>query len=162
MSVFNRRDGLGLLAMGGFAFAARADAMAGGTASPAKAAPAIYSKEKEAELMRQFAHVHEGKGMLGVAYFDFGDAASPAAFLTYDIPPDGSEGTHVHRLNDDKLGSYDEYYYIVSGEGHMEIDGRTVPVKAGDHVHTPLDVHHGIENSSTDQNLKVLLTYIKR
>lgn len=162
MSLINRRDGLSLLAMGGLAMAARADAMAGGAASPARISPATYSKEKETALMQQFAHVHEGKGTMGVTYFDFGDAASPAAFLIYDIPPGGSEGTHVHRLNDDKLGSYDEYYYIVSGEGQMDIDGHIVPVKPGDHVHTPLDVHHGIENSSTEQNLKVFLTYILR
>ena len=161
--MINRRCGLGLLAMGGLAMATRTEAKPGGMATfGAVTTGATYSKEKEADLMRQFAHVHEGKGVMGVAYFDFGDAASPAAFLTYDIPPGGSEGTHVHRLNDEKLGSYDEYYYIVSGEGQMEIDGRIVPVKAGDHVHTPLDVHHGIENSSTDQNLKVMLTYIKR
>lgn len=121
-----------------------------------------FQKDAEREGMRAYARVHQGKGNTGVKVFRFDRAPAPANFLVYDFPPGASEGVHVHRLGDRKLGSFDEFYYIVSGTGQMEIDGRVVPVKAGDHIFTPLDVFHGIENTSTRDPLKVFLTYIER
>jgi len=44
----------------------------------------------------------------------------------------------------------------------MEIDGEIVPVNAGDHVHCPLGVAHGIRNSHKAHNLRVFLTFITR
>jgi mannose-6-phosphate isomerase-like protein (cupin superfamily) len=123
---------------------------------------AQFMKDVEQEGMRSYEHVHEGKGTTGMKVFRFDRAPAPANFLVYEFPPGASEGVHVHRLGDRKLGSFDEFYYIVSGSGQMEIDGRVVPVKAGDHVFTPLDVFHGIENTSTQDSLKVFLTYIER
>lgn len=121
-----------------------------------------FVKDAEHDGMRSYERVHEGKGSTGVKYFPFDHAPAPANFMIYDFPPGASEGVHVHRLGDAQLGSYDEYYYVVSGSGRMEIDGQIVPVKAGDHVFTPLDVHHGIENTSANENLKIFLTYIER
>ena len=123
---------------------------------------AQFLKDVEQDGMRSYERVHEGKGSTGVKLFRFDRAPAPANFLVYDFPPGASEGVHVHRWGNCKLGSYDEFYYIVSGAGQMEIDGRAVPVKSGDHVFTPLDVFHGIENTSTTDNLKVFLTYIER
>lgn len=123
---------------------------------------AEFIKDAEHEGMRRYEHVHEGKGTAGVKFFRFESAPAPANFLIYDFPPGASEGVHVHRLGDRKLGSFDEYYYIVAGSGRMEIDGKVVPVQAGDHVFTPLDVHHGVENTSQTENLKVFLTFIER
>lgn len=121
-----------------------------------------FVKDEEARGVRQFEHVHEGTGTTGVKFFRFDGAPAPANFLVYDFPPGASEGVHVHRLGDTKLGSFDEYYYVVSGSGRMRINGETVEVRAGDHVFTPLDVHHGIENTSSNENLKVFLTFIQR
>jgi len=123
---------------------------------------AQFMRDAEQNGMRSYERVHEGKGRTGVKLFRFDRAPAPANFLVYDFPPGASEGVHVHRWGDRKLGSFDEFYYIVSGSGQMEIDGRSVPVKAGDHVFTPLDVYHGIENTSTRENLKVFLTYVER
>jgi quercetin dioxygenase-like cupin family protein len=61
-----------------------------------------------------------------------------------------------------KQGSFDEYYYIISGQGQMEIDGQVVAVAKGDHVHTPLEVAHGVEDTHPTENLRVFLTFIKR
>lgn len=121
-----------------------------------------YVKDSERNGMEAFERIHEGKGSTNLKYFEFDGAAAPANFLIYDFPPGSSEGVHVHRLGDKQLGSYDEYYYIVSGTGQMEIDGEVIQVAAGDHVFTPLDVHHGIENTSATDPLKVLLTFIDR
>lgn len=123
---------------------------------------AQFMKDAEHEGMRNYERIHEGHGSTGVKFFRFDRAPAPANFLIYDFPPGSSEGVHVHRLGDQKLGPFDEYYYIVSGSGRMEIDGQVVPVQAGDHVFTPLDVHHGIENTSAAENLKVFLTFIER
>src|SRR3546814_2848959 len=89
--------------------------------------------------------------------FDFGNAASPANFLVYDIPVGASEGVHLHNLTDPKLGAFDEFYYIIEGRGKMTIDGESVFVTAGDHVHAPLDSWRGIENIDGGQRLKVFL-----
>lgn len=65
-------------------------------------------------------------------------------------------------FRNDPEGSFDEFYYILSGSGEMEIDGRRVPVKAGDHIFTPNGVAHGIENTSIGENLKVYLVAMRR
>lgn len=158
--LISRRASLFLGAMGlTFAKGARAQSMD-------RSAPWVrttkFVKDAEREGMGHYERIHEGKGTTGVKLFRFDRAPAPANFLIYDFPPGASEGVHVHRLGNQELGSFDEYYYIVSGSGQMEIDGQIVPVKAGDHVFTPLDAHHGIENTSTKDHLKVFLTFIER
>lgn len=121
-----------------------------------------FSKENDGQDV-YFVQVHEGLGKLGVKLFMFSGASHPAYLSIYDMPPGASEGVHVHTAsNENGMGVFDEYYYIISGVGEMEIDGQIVPVKAGDHVHTPLGVSHGIKNTSDSENLKVYLTFIVR
>lgn len=156
----SRRDAM-LLGMGAMITPAAATAQV-----PPPRAPSLrktaFEKDSERPGMQPFENIHEGVGTIGVKMFRFGTAPSGVNFLIYDMPPGASEGTHVHRLNDESLGSFDEYYYIVSGSGVMEIDRQIVQVAQGDHIFTPLDVHHGIENTSKSDNLKVFLTYVER
>lgn len=156
----NRRDAL---AAAGACFAMLSQrALAETEALGARPKPA-YAKDSEAQGMIEVKGIHAGKGKGGVKMFSFAGAPKPAHFLIYDLSPGGSEGTHVHFLdNRNNEGSFDEYYYIISGRGQMEIDGEIVPVVAGDHVHTPLEVAHGIENTHPTENLRVFLTFIKR
>lgn len=42
---------------------------------------------------------------------------------------------HLHELAD-------EIYYIIEGEGYVELDGDTHPVRAGSAVHIPAGVTH--------------------
>jgi Cupin domain len=138
-----------------------ASARADTAVSPA--ASAAFSKGSETGAMSQLTSLHAGKGSVGIKRFPFQGAPAPAHFIVYEIPPGASEGVHVHHLdNRNQEGAFDEYYYIVSGEGQMQVDGELVPVKAGDHVHTPLDVAHGIENTHSQHVLKVFLTFINR
>ncbi len=122
-----------------------------------------FSKDNEFENVITAEGIHSGKGKINVKFFPFSEATYPANFLIYDIPPGSSEGVHVHtHENKNEKGTFDEYYYIISGSGQMEIDGKIVEVKAGDHIHTPLYVEHGIENTSKDENMRVFLTFIWR
>ena len=121
-----------------------------------------YTVESDKENTHSFHEIHEGIGSIDVKMFDFSGASAPAHFLIYDIPVGAAEGVHVHNLTDPKLGAFDEYYYIIEGRGKMNIDGKPVMVSAGDHIHTPLDVAHGIENIDDQHRLKVFLTYIDR
>ena len=122
-----------------------------------------YAKDSEAGSMQRYDYIHAGKGSVDIKRFRFDGHPAPANFIIYDIPPGASEGVHVHHLDDrNNEGAFDEYYYIISGQGQMVIDGRIVSVSAGDHVHTPLDVPHGIENTHAQEHLKVFLTFINR
>lgn len=133
-----------------------------GPAGVARAGTPKFRMESGNQNIRSFRGVHEGLGTIEMRVFDFAGAAAPANFLIYDIPPGASEGVHVHNLVDPKLGAFDEYYYIIEGRGKMLIDSEPLMVGTGDHVHTPLDVAHGIENIDDSRRLKVFLTYIDR
>jgi hypothetical protein len=122
-----------------------------------------FSKEIESHGMAEITGIHRGKGTGRARLFRFDGASAPAYFMVYELPPGSSEGVHVHYLDDrNQEGSYDEYYYIISGRGQMEIDGRIVAVAQGDHVHTPLEVSHGVENTHPTDHLRVFLTFIQR
>jgi oxalate decarboxylase/phosphoglucose isomerase-like protein (cupin superfamily) len=151
-----------LVAAAGLCFAMMSQ-KAFGAEDAAVPTKATFTKDSEAKGMIEVAGIHQGKGKGKIKFFWFDGATAPAYFLIYELAPGGSEGTHVHFLdNRNKEGSFDEYYYIVSGEGQMELDGKIVPVVAGDHVHTPLEVAHGIENTHPTEPLRVFLTFIKR
>ncbi|KRB80583.1 hypothetical protein ASE00_16160 [Sphingomonas sp. Root710] len=129
---------------------------------PAGRKPA-FTKEAEADGMVEITGIHNGKGKGKARIFRFADQSAPAYFMIYDLPPGASEGVHVHFLdNRNEEGSFDEYYYVISGQGQMEIDGKILPVVQGDHVHTPLEVAHGVENSHATDNLRIFLTFIQR
>jgi quercetin dioxygenase-like cupin family protein len=134
-----------------------------GTASSGTEPDAIVMKDTETEGAVEITGIHAGKGKVKTKWFRFDGASTPANFMIYDLPPGTSEGVHTHFLDDrNKEGSFDEYYYIISGMGQMEIDGDVVAVAKGDHVHTPLEVAHGVENTHPTENLRVFLTFIKR
>lgn len=165
MSIIHRRSILAAAAFGsilGPAGIARAGAAGPREPGIAPAGAPRFQLESDRTDVRSHHAYHEGLGTIGIRMFSFGRAAAPANFLIYDIPVGASEGVHVHNLTDPRLGPYDEYYYIIEGQGTMTIDGEKIAVTAGDHVHTPLEVPHGIENMHGSRSLKVLLTYIDR
>jgi len=142
---------------------ATASAMQPDAAKPSPKPKPGFTKDSEAQGMVEIAGIHQGKGKGAIKFFRFDGAPAPAHFIIYDLPPGASEGVHVHFLDDrNKEGSFDEYYYIISGQGQMEIDGEIVTVAKGDHVHTPLEVAHGVENTHPTEHLRVFLTFIKR
>jgi mannose-6-phosphate isomerase-like protein (cupin superfamily) len=122
-----------------------------------------FLKDSDQANILPYTRVYEGKGTIEVKFFFREEGApNPARLLIYTIPPGASEGVHVHKPGDAKLGSFDEFYYIISGSGEMEIGGERVPVTAGDHVFTPNGIAHGIENTSAEGDLKVYLLAVMR
>jgi mannose-6-phosphate isomerase-like protein (cupin superfamily) len=123
-----------------------------------------YTIEREADVkLADQAGPYGGTKAIDMYPFAFANAALPARFIVYELPPGASEGVHAHHLdNRNGHGAFDEFYYIVHGEGVMKIDGEAVPVRIGDHVHAPLGVAHGIENTHPSDLLKVFVTYIER
>lgn len=125
--------------------------------------PTTFSVESEPEGRRTVGGVHGGKKSINLRTFGFSNTPYPVRFIIYRLPPGASEGVHVHYAdNHNGEGAFDEYYYIISGTGQMEIDGTLIPVKQGDHIHAPLVVAHGIENIDPDMPLEVFLTFIDR
>ena len=120
-----------------------------------------FAKESDVTDFKEVTGVHGGKGTIRIRRFGFAGAALPTNFVQFEIPPQASEGVHVHGIGL-PTGPYDEYYYIGGGSGVMLVDGKEVPVKAGDHVHVPMGIHHGIENTAREGNMRLLITFITK
>jgi oxalate decarboxylase/phosphoglucose isomerase-like protein (cupin superfamily) len=88
-----------------------------------------FLKDCDQANVLSYPSVYEGKGAIDVKFFFRKEGApEPARLLIYTIPPGVSEGVHAHRPGDTKFGSFDEFYYIISGSGEMEIEGEKFPV----------------------------------
>ena len=113
--------------------------------------------DRESVIMRG------GPGVVSIRHFRFDGAGAPARFLILEIPPGAAEGVHTHRADDaNGIGAYDEFYYIIAGQGMMTLGSETFAVGAGDYVHAPLDVPRGLANMAHDSTLKVHMTVIMR
>jgi len=147
------------------------------TAAAGAAAPAIFQHAHAAALKNSGAtHLIErvadgaiplpntngGVGTVTIKYFHFEGSTEPNILLHYSIPPRASEGVHTHHLGDKKAGSFDEFYFILAGEGMMEVADERFRVVPGDHVFTPNGVPHGIVNPSEDAVLELFLIAVKR
>lgn len=58
------------------------------------------------------------------------------------IPSGGSEVKHYHK-------KAQQFFYIISGEVMMEMDGRSIIVPAGSGIHVPPGTRHRIRNPSS-------------
>ena len=60
--------------------------------------------------------------------------------------PGQAHALHAH-------AGMDKVYHVVDGEGHFLLEGREVPMKAGDLLVAPEGVPHGVRNSGTSRLL---------
>ena len=73
-----------------------------------------------------------------------------------EAPLEGITSLTLHRLQGGMEGDYHEHenkeqiYYFISGKGKMRIDDEIYEVTAGDAVHLPPRVKHGVINDSED------------
>jgi quercetin dioxygenase-like cupin family protein len=114
----------------------------------------IFLIDTDASERVLYRGMHGGVGTIEMKRFFSHQPPGPVRFLVYSIPPGASEGDHMHQIG------FDEFYYIISGRGEMQIDGNLIPVNAGDHIFTPFNVAHGIKNISSSEDLKVFLTAV--
>ena len=130
---------------------------------PAREFPELYQCVHDSAVSVDIAGLYGGNGTIEVSrLFRKEGLLAPILLAVYRIPPGASEGVHNHLHGDDNLGALDEIYYVVSGRGDMIIDGRRVPVTTGECVFVPPGVPHGIENTSTDTDLKVHIVAVPR
>ncbi len=64
------------------------------------------------------------------------------------LPPGGATQRHYHRLSE-------EFYFILEGDGIMEIDGEEQPVGQGDAILIPPGAWHQIR-TGTDRGVRFL------
>jgi quercetin dioxygenase-like cupin family protein len=58
--------------------------------------------------------------------------------------PGQSHALHAH-------AGQDKVYHVIEGEGVFLLEGRTLPMRAGDLLIAPEGVPHGIQNTSEDR-----------
>jgi mannose-6-phosphate isomerase-like protein (cupin superfamily) len=93
--------------------------------------------------------------------YRYNQACGHTNFVCFEIPPGAAEGLHVHYADDrNGTGSYDEFYYIISGRGIMTVGDTSFEVAAGDGIHAPLDLARGVANADPDELLRVHLTFV--
>jgi|GEM_PF-657996 len=117
---------------------------------------------REHTVLRRIPSMYDAPGPVGVAYYDFGAAPAPAAFVVFDLPPGTGEGAHTHHIGDAPPGPFDEYYYVIAGEGEMTVEDDPVALRTGDMLRIPPGVAHGLRNTGSEQSLRVFLCFISK
>ena len=84
-------------------------------------------------------------------HYTWGDACdgwhlvreSDLGVIEEQMPPGTAEVRHYHH-------KARQFFYVLSGTAVMEVDGRVVPLTAGQGLHIPPGVPHQIRNESGD------------
>lgn len=121
-----------------------------------------YLKDRDNWNVESRPGIYDGDGTIQVKYFAFDGAAQPSRMLLYELPPGASEGAHTHRKGDSEIGSFDEFYYVLAGQGELFFEDEILALEPGDHVYVPNGVQHGVRNCSENEQLKIFLTAIER
>jgi len=100
-------------------------------------------KATEMKIIEEIC-AEKGKGILKLTKMsDYYDKPEKLRnFMLADLEPGASVGYHVHH-------GESESYYILSGEGIYNEDGKEMPVSVGDVTFTPDGHGHGIENTGS-------------
>jgi mannose-6-phosphate isomerase-like protein (cupin superfamily) len=128
--------------------------------SAAPAAPAAlaalaegYILEHDAEVAKTGPAPHSGPGR-STGYNFFEKAADfKQIFRKRVLHPGAAIGYHPQKE--------DEVYYILSGEGIMQMNGAEFPVKPGDAILTRPGSSHGLKQTGKD-DLTLIIVYEKR
>lgn len=64
--------------------------------------------------------------------------------------PGQAHALHAHE-------GMDKVYQVIEGEGEFLLDGRVLPMRAGDMLAAPPGVPHGVRNSSTGRLLVMVI-----
>ncbi len=124
----------------------QSEASAQSTASKAEG----YVHERDADVAKPGPAPHNGPGRsTGYSFFE---KASDFKFIFRKrvLHPGAAIGYHLQKE--------DEVYYILSGTGVMQMNGKEFPVKAGDGILTRPGSSHGLKQTGKD-DLELIIVY---
>ena len=131
---------------------ARAMARSAAQNSGESKAPAAegYILERDAEVAKTGPAPHNGPGRsTGYSFFEKA-AGFKQVFRKRVLHPGAAIGYHLQKE--------DEVYYILSGEGVMQMNDKELPVKPGDAILTRPGSSHGLKQTGKD-DLTLIIVY---
>lgn len=109
-----------------------------------------YILEHEKEIAKTEPGTHNGGGnTTGYSFFSKADNLK-MIFRKRILHPGSAIGYH--------LQTEDEIYYIISGTGEMQMNGKTFAVKAGDAILTRPGSSHGLKQTG-NEDLSIIIAY---
>jgi len=109
-----------------------------------------YILEHESDIAKTEPGTHNGGGnTTGYSFFANADRLK-MAFRKRVLHPSSAIGYHFQKE--------DEVYYIISGTGEMQMNGKTFTVKTGDAILTRPGSSHGLKQTGKD-DLTILIAY---
>ena len=111
-----------------------------------------YILERDAEVKKEGVAPHNGPGRsTGYSFFDK-VASFKYVFRKRVLHPGAAIGYHLQKE--------DEVYYILSGTGIMQMNGKEFPVQPGDAILTLPGSSHGLKQTGKD-DLALMISYAK-
>jgi mannose-6-phosphate isomerase-like protein (cupin superfamily) len=109
-----------------------------------------YILERDAEVAKTGPAPHSGPGSsTGYSFFEKA-AGFKQVFRKRVLHPGAAIGYHLQKE--------DEVYYILSGEGVMQMNSKEFPVKPGDAILTRPGSSHGLKQTGKD-DLTLIIVY---
>ncbi len=118
---------------------------------PKEPIPAFMTMRLDKKLLRPMQNYRGGTGTA-----QYRRALDPTVFLTnwsymdhLLLPPGSSEGRHRH-------AGVEEIYYVLNGDGEVQVNGETAPIHKGDAVPVLLNDAHSFRNNGA-QDLELMI-----
>ncbi len=112
-----------------------------------------YILQNDAEVAKEEPGTHNGGGKT-IGFNFFANAKNmKTAFRKRILKPGSSIGYHLQKE--------DEIYYVISGNGTMQMNGKTFAVKPGNAILTRPGSSHGIAPNANN-DLVILIVYEKK
>jgi len=112
-----------------------------------------YILQNDVEVAKTEPGTHNGGGET-IGFNFFANAKNlKTAFRKRILKPGSSIGYHLQKE--------DEIYYVISGNGTMQMNGKTFAVKPGDAILTRPGSSHGIAPNASNE-LTILIVYEKK
>jgi mannose-6-phosphate isomerase-like protein (cupin superfamily) len=116
----------------------------------------MYFKQNDASDVHETPNAYDGEGVIFRRNLFRQESKLPVGISVWELEPGTSEGHHAHG-GDEEL---EEIYCFLEGEGVMSVDGKDVPIVAGDSIMVPPGVDHGFRNTGNSL-LKLVLIWGK-
>jgi mannose-6-phosphate isomerase-like protein (cupin superfamily) len=100
--------------------------------------------------------LHGGAASTRVQWYFRECTQLPVAVQSWQLPPGGSEGMHIH--SEDAPPPLEELYVLMSGRAVMRVDDATHELQAGDAVLAPAGSDHDLHNVG-DETAHVLVIW---